>query len=97
MTVAAHVSINIHPGVWLRTDIVEPHAIEVEDIAANFRSARSDIEALLAGHVPITPEMALRFERAFSVKADTLLRMQIRYDLARAREIVDVERIRSYI
>jgi plasmid maintenance system antidote protein VapI len=29
--------------------------------------------------------MAIRFEKAFGVKADTLMRMQIAYDLAKAR------------
>jgi plasmid maintenance system antidote protein VapI len=30
--------------------------------------------------------MAIRFEKAFGVKADTLLRMQTAYDLAQARK-----------
>lgn len=33
----------------------------------------------------LSADMAIRFEKAFGVKADTLLRMQTAYDLAQAR------------
>jgi plasmid maintenance system antidote protein VapI len=33
--------------------------------------------------------MAIRFEKAFGVKADTLMRMQTTYDMAQARARAD--------
>jgi addiction module HigA family antidote len=43
------------------------------------------MSALLNGHAGLSAEMALRFEKAFGVRADTLLRMQTAHDLAKAR------------
>lgn len=41
---------------------------------------------LLNRHAGLSAEMAIRFEKAFGVRADTLMRMQAAHDLARARE-----------
>lgn len=40
---------------------------------------------LLNGNAGLSAEMAIRFEKAFGVKADTLMRMQAAYELAEAR------------
>lgn len=91
-----HPSLAVHPGDWLKTEVIEPAGVEINDIAENFRVSRQAISAVLNGRAALTAQMALRFERAFGVKAATLLRMQARYDLARAHEIVDEEPIRAY-
>jgi addiction module HigA family antidote len=41
---------------------------------------------LLNGSAGLSPDMAIRFEKAFGIKADTLLRMQVAYELAQARQ-----------
>jgi len=41
---------------------------------------------LLNGNANLSADMAIRFEKAFGIKADTLLRMQTAYELAQARE-----------
>ena len=46
---------------------------------------RATLSDLLNGHAPLSPEMALRLEKAFGVKMDLLLRMQAVYDAARMR------------
>ena len=51
--------------------------------------SRQGLSNLLNGHGRLSADMALRFEKAFGVKADTLLRMQLAYDLARLREHAD--------
>ena len=51
---------------------------------------------LLGGRAGLSAEMAIRFEKAFGVKADTLMRMQAAYDLARVRageDAIEVERV----
>ena len=96
MALKMHPSLAVHPGDWLRTEIVEAAHVGVSDIAANFGVTRQAISAILNGRASLTAAMALRFERAFGVRADTLLRMQARYDLARAHDIVDEEPIRAY-
>ena len=54
------------------------------------------MSALLNGRAALSPMMALRFEKAFGVRADTLMRMQVAYDLAQLRlrgEEPDVKRM----
>jgi plasmid maintenance system antidote protein VapI len=40
---------------------------------------------LLNGHASLSAMMALRFEKAFGISADTLLRIQVAFDLAQVR------------
>ena len=57
----------------------------MKDLAAHFGVSRQALSGLLNGHASLSAEMAIRFEKAFGVRADTLMRMQIAYDLAQAR------------
>ena len=86
MAIKLHPSIAVHAGVWLRTEVVEPHGVTINKLADSFRVSRQAISAVLNGRSALTADMAVRFEYAFGVRADTLLRMQSRYELARARE-----------
>ena len=85
MGVELHPSLHVHPGVWLIHELVEPHAMTVTDVAAHLGVSRQNMSALLNGRAALSAMMALRFEKAFGVKADTLLRMQVAYDLAQVR------------
>jgi addiction module HigA family antidote len=51
--------------------------------------SRQAVSSLLNGNAGLSAEMAIRFEKAFGVKADTLLRMQTSYELAQARQNED--------
>ncbi|HEX8622288.1 MAG TPA: HigA family addiction module antitoxin [Allosphingosinicella sp.] len=64
----------VHPGDWLRTEIVEPHGLSVTDAAKHFGVTRQAMSALLNGRAGLSPDMAIGFEKAFGVKADTMLR-----------------------
>lgn len=75
----------LHPGDWLRTEIVEPHGLSVTDAARHLGVTRQALSNLLNSRAGLSADMAIRFEKAFGVKADTLLRMQTAYELARAR------------
>jgi antitoxin HigA-1 len=85
MAITLHPSFAVHPGLWLRSEIVEPYALSVTDTAAKLHVTRQAMSALLNGNAGLSAEMAIRFEKAFGVKADTMLRMQAAYDLAQAR------------
>jgi addiction module HigA family antidote len=88
----------VHPGDWLRTEIVEPHGLSVTDAAKHLGVTRQAMSALLNGRAGLSADMAIRFEKAFGVKADTLLRMQAAHELAAAREnekTIRVERLKS--
>jgi antitoxin HigA-1 len=81
--ISSHFS--VHPGLWLRTEIVEPHSLTVTALATHLGVSRQAMSTLLNGRAGLTAEMAIRFEKAFGLKADTMMRMQTAYELACAR------------
>lgn len=96
MPIKLHPSIAVHPGEWLRAEIVEPAGLNVGQTADRLGVSRQTMSKLLNGHQGLTGEMAIRFEKAFGLKADTLMRMQAAHDLAVARaheDEIEVERV----
>jgi antitoxin HigA-1 len=86
MALKMHSLLAVHVGDWLKTEIVEPAGINVTALAAHFGVSRQALSNLLNGNANLSADMSIRFEKAFGVKADTLLRMQTTYEIARARE-----------
>jgi antitoxin HigA-1 len=76
---------SLHPGLWLREEIVAPHQLSITQLAEHFGVSRQAMSTLLNGRVGLTADMAIRFEKAFGLKADTLCQMQTNYELANAR------------
>ena len=74
-----------HPGDFVRTEIVEPAGLSVTTAAAALQVSRPALSSLLNGKADLSGEMALRIEKAFGVKMDTLMRMQSAYDIAQTR------------
>jgi addiction module HigA family antidote len=75
-----------HPGGFIRHEIIEPLALSVTDAARVLGVTRPALSALLNERADLSPEMALRIEKAFGVRMDTLMRMQNSLDIARARQ-----------
>jgi antitoxin HigA-1 len=75
-----------HPGDFIRTEIIEPTGLTVTAAAEALQVSRPALSSLLNGRADLSGEMALRIEKAFGVKMDTLMRMQSAYDIARARK-----------
>ncbi len=75
-----------HPGDFVRSEIIEPLELSVTDAAKVLGVTRPALSALLNQRADLSPEMALRIEKAFGVSMDTLMRMQNSYDIARARK-----------
>jgi addiction module HigA family antidote len=74
-----------HPGDLIRTEIIEALGLNVSKAAEVLKVRRATLSDLLHGKAGLTPEMALRIEKAFGVDMDHLLRMQLAYDVARTR------------
>ena len=89
MALTMHPSLAVHPGDWLKSEIVEPHGVSINRLAASFRVSRQALSNLFNGRAALSAEMAIRFEKAFGIKADTLMRMQTAYDMAQARAHAD--------
>jgi addiction module HigA family antidote len=75
-----------HPGDFIRTEIVQPAGLSVTAAAAALRVSRPALSSLLNGCADLSGNMALRIEKAFGVKMDTLMRMQASYDIAQTRK-----------
>jgi len=75
-----------HPGEFIRTEIIEPVGLTVTAAAAALHVSRPALSSLLNGRADLSGDMALRIEKAFGVKMDTLLRMQAAYDIAQTRK-----------
>ena len=86
MGLKMHSSLAVHAGDWLKSEIVEPAGVSVTELAQHFGVSRQALSTLLNGNSSLSADMAIRFEKAFGVKADTLLRMQTTYELAQARQ-----------
>jgi len=65
-----------HPGDFIRTEIIEPAGLSVTAAAAALHVSRPALSSLLNGKATLSGNMALRIEKAFGVKMDTLMRMQ---------------------
>ena len=74
-----------HPGDFIRTEVVEELGLNVTRTAKILGVRRATLSDLLHGHASLSPEMALRIEKAFGVNMDTLLSMQAWHDAARMR------------
>jgi antitoxin HigA-1 len=74
-----------HPGDFIRTEIIRPTGLSVTAAAAALQVSRPALSSLLNGKADLSGDMALRLEKAFGVKMDTLMRMQSSYDIAQTR------------
>ncbi len=75
-----------HPGDLIRTEVIEALGLTVSKAAEILQVRRATLSDLLHGKAALTPEMALRIEKAFGPDMDHLLRMQLAYDVAKTRE-----------
>ena len=86
-----------HPGDFIRTEIVEPTGLTVTAAAQALQVSRPALSSLLNGKADLSGEMALRIEKAFGVRMDTLMRMQASYNIAQTRKLeskIRVQRVK---
>lgn len=73
-----------HPGLSVRRDCLEPLGLSVTDAAKTLGVSRKQLSDIVNGHAGISPEMAIRLDKAFGGGAETWHRLQGAYDLAQA-------------
>src|SRR5216684_2806728 len=83
------------PRDFIRTEIIELARLSITAAAA-LQVSRPALSSLLNGKADLSGDMALRIEKAFGVKMDTLMRMQSAYDIARTRKREKEIRIRRF-
>jgi addiction module HigA family antidote len=78
-------------------EVIEPLGLSVTKAAQVLGVTRPALSALLNGRAALSPDMALRVEKAFGVRMDTLLRMQTAFEIAAARERESNIKVKRYV
>jgi antitoxin HigA-1 len=85
-----------HPGEFIRDEILAELKLNVGEAAKILDVRRATLSDLVNGKAALSPEMALRIEKAFGVKMDMLLQMQAWYDTRTMRRRSDEIHVRRY-
>jgi antitoxin HigA-1 len=86
-----------HPGQFIKLEVIEPLGLSVTDAAKALGVTRLALSALLNGRAALSPEMALRIEKAFGPKMDALLRMQTSLEVYEARKRERAIKVKRYL
>ena len=86
----------IHPGEFIREEIFNELGLSVSRAAEVLGVRRATLSDLLNGKAALSPEMALRIEKAFEVDMEMLLRMQAWYDTHAMRCRADEIKVKRY-
>jgi addiction module HigA family antidote len=85
-----------HPGAFIRTEILEPLDLTVTAAAQALGVTRVALSNLLNAQADLSGDMALRIEKAFGVRMETLMRMQSSYDIVQTRQREKSISVRRY-
>ena len=85
-----------HPGEILREDCLKPLGLTVTAAAKWLGVSRGSLSELLNGHNGISPEMAIRLEKAGWGPAESWLRNQLSYDLWQVRQRAKTIKVKRY-
>jgi antitoxin HigA-1 len=78
-----------HPGEIIKADCLNPLELSVTEGAKVLRVTRQTLSNLVNGRAGVSPEMAIRLEKAFGGDAETWLRLQMNFDIWNARQHED--------
>ena len=76
----------VHPGGFVKAEVIGPLGLSVTAAADALGVTRAALSALLNERADLSPEMAIRIEKAFGISMETLMRMQNSFDIAEARK-----------
>ena len=85
-----------HPGLLVRAECLVPHGLSVTDAAGVLGVDRQTLSNLLNGRLGISPEMALRLEKAFGSPARTWMERQMDFELAEVMARADAFDVQPY-
>ena len=75
-----------HPGAFIRDEILDELGLTVSEAAKALDVRRATLSDLINGNAALSAEMALRIEKAFGMKMETLLNMQAWHDAHAMRQ-----------
>ena len=70
-----------HPGEIVREDCLNSLGLTVTEGSKVLGVSRQALSNLINGHAGISPDMAIRLEKAFGSDAETWLSLQMNYDI----------------
>ena len=85
-----------HPGRSIKENCLEPLGLNVSEAANVLGVARHTLSRVLNGHAAVSPEMAIRLEKAGWSTAEFWLRRQTAYDLVQARKAEHRIKVQRY-
>jgi addiction module HigA family antidote len=85
-----------HPGLSVRHECLEPLGLSVTEAAKVLGVSRQALNSLVNGKGGISPEMAIRLDKAFGGTADAWFALQNAYDLAQARKLARNINVKRY-
>ena len=85
-----------HPGTFIRIEALDELGLSVAAAARILGVRRATLSDLVNGNTSLSPEMALRVEKAFGLSMDLLLRMQAWHDAVQMRARADEIDVRRY-
>ncbi len=86
-----------HPGAFVRAEILDELHLSISKAADILGVRRATLSDLVNEKATLSPEMALRIEKAFGMSMDTLLRMQAWFDTYTMREQADRISVQPFI
>ena len=85
-----------HPGEFIREEVLEPLDLSITKAAEILDVRRATLSDLVNEKSALSPEMALRIEKAFGLDMDTMLRMQAWHDTVVMRERAEGINVQRY-
>jgi addiction module HigA family antidote len=86
-----------HAGELIRTEIIEALGLSLSRAAEILGVRRATLSDLLHSKAALTPEMALRIEKAFGPDMNHLPHMQLAYDVAKTRQRARGIAVKRYV
>ena len=86
-----------HPGAFIKTEVLDELDLSVTKAAEVLGVRRATLSDLVNEKAALSPEMALRLEKAFQLNMDMLLRMQAWFDTTEMRKQSGKIKISPYI
>ena len=83
-----------HPGQSVRLDCLDPLGLSVPDAAAHLGVSSKQLSDVIDGRAGISPELAIRLDKAFGGGAYAWYHLQAAYDMAQAMKKADDIQIR---
>ena len=86
-----------HPGAFIKNEVIDELGLSVTKAAEVLGVRRATLSDLVNEKSTLTPEMALRIEKAFQLNMDMLLRMQAWFDATEMRKQAGKIKISPYV